>query len=127
MSKLLAILAFIVAPLSAEVLSWQDVEFLDKAVETGKMTKRDGMLHLDRDTGVVAFTSENKVYTTVLTERISRATYEDKNDRKLTLEYRDARDRVRTAEFKLKGGNRENILTAVSSETNGKLEKITKK
>ena len=127
MRRLLTLVALILTPLSAEIISWQDVDFFDRTAETGKVNKRDGMLHLDRDTGVVVFTSENRVYAAILTERLERSTYDDKDDRKLTLQYRDARDRIRTAEFKLKGGNRDNILAALISETNGKLEKINSK
>lgn len=126
MTKIL-LAAVLALSASAEVLNWQDVEFYDRNIESGKVKKMDGMFHLDRDTGVIAFTSDNRVYNTIPSSRVDRIVYNDKDDRKLTITYRDARDRNRTAEFKLKGGNRENILSALASETNGRLERVAKK
>lgn len=110
----------------AEIASFEDVEFHDKNIETGKVKDRDGMFHLDRDTGVFAFTSENRLWVTIPGSRIVSVTYDDKNDRNLLIRYDDARGRAREASFKLKGGNRENILNAVNSETDNKLVRIKK-
>ncbi|MCC7153466.1 MAG: hypothetical protein IT161_02765 [Bryobacterales bacterium] len=125
--KLLLACILLALPAAANVLSFEDVEYHDKDIENGKVKNRDGMFHLDRDTGVIVFTSENRVYLTILGRTISSATYDDKKDRNLVLVYTDARDRRREASFKLKGGNRENILNAINSETDNKLVRVTKK
>jgi hypothetical protein len=111
----------------AEIVSFEDVEYYDKRIEDGQVNKRDGMFHLDRDTGVIAFTSENRVWLTIASQRITSVTYDDKHDRRLVILYNDARDRTREAAFKLKGGNRENILNLINSETENKLVRVTKK
>lgn len=125
--KLLLAVSLIALPAFADILSFEDVEYHDKNIESGKVKNRDGMIHLDRDTGVIVFTSENRVMLTILGRSISGATYDDKKDRNLMITYSDARDRRREASFKLKGGNRENILTAINSETDNKLVRVSKK
>lgn len=127
MNKLLAALCFVAIPSLAEIVGFQDVEYFDKNVETGKSKKYDGMLSLDRDNGVFVFTSENRVHVTVPSSRITGLTYNDKDDRRLSIDYRDARDKVWKIEFKLKGGNRENILGVFNAETNNKLVRVGKK
>jgi len=111
----------------AEIASFEDVEFHDKNIENGKVKNRDGMFHLDRDTGVIVFTSENRVLVTIPSRRITSVTYDDKKDRSLVILYNDARERQREASFKLKSGNRENILNVINSETDNKLVRISKK
>ena len=123
---LLAAIALAV-PALAEIASFEDVEFHDKNIETGKVKNRDGMFHLDRDTGVIAFTAENRVLVTIPSRRITSVTYDDKKDRTLVILYNDARERQREASFKLKSGNRENILNVINSETDNKLVRISKK
>ena len=123
---LLAAIALAV-PALAEIASFEDVEFHDKNIENGKVKNRDGMFHLDRDTGVIAFTAENRVLVTIPSRRITSVTYDDKKDRSLVILYNDARERQREASFKLKSGNRENILNVINSETDNKLVRISKK
>jgi|SoiMethySBSTD1v2_1073268.scaffolds.fasta_scaffold78594_2 hypothetical protein len=123
---LLAAIALAV-PALAEIASFEDVEFHDKNIENGKVKNRDGMFHLDRDTGVIVFTSENRVLVTIPSRRITSVTYDDKKDRSLVILYNDARERQREASFKLKSGNRENILNVINSETDNKLVRISKK
>lgn len=123
---LLAALLFVV-PTFAELVEFKDVEFRDRNIESGKVKDRDGRLYLDRDSGVFVFLSENEVWLTIPGSRITGATYDDKNDRTLVITYSDARSRSRDASFKLKGGNRENILSVVNSETQNKLVRIQKK
>ena len=123
---LLAAIALAV-PALAEIASFEDVEFHDKNIENGKVKNRDGMFHLDRDTGVIVFTSENRVLVTIPSRRITSVTYDDKKDRTLVILYNDARERQREASFKLKSGNRENILNVINSETDNKLVRISKK
>ena len=125
--RLLLTAAALALPALAEIASFENVEFRDKNIETGKVKNRDGMFHLDRDTGVMAFTSENRVWVTIPSRRITSVTYDDKRDRSLVILYSDARDRQREASFKLKGGNRENILGVINAETENKLVRITKK
>ena len=125
--RLLVAAAVMAVPTLAEIVSFEDVEYHDKNIESGKVKNRDGMFHLDRDTGVIAFTSENRVWVTILSRRITGVTYDDKHDRSLVFKYNDARERQREAAFKLKGGNRENILSVVNSETESKLVRISKK
>lgn len=125
--KLLLACILLALPAAANVLSFEDVEYHDKDIENGKVKNRDGMFHLDRDTGVIVFTSENRVYLTILSRTISSVTYDDKKDHNLLIVYSDARDRRREASFKLKGSNRENILNAINSETDNKLVRVTKK
>ena len=114
-------------PAFAEIASFQDVEYHDKNISDGKVKDRDGRLHLDRDTGVIAFTSDNIVWVTILSQRVTGLSYDDKNDRNLKIQFTDSRDRQREASFKLKGGNRENILNVLNSETQNKLVRISKK
>lgn len=127
LTKFLLSALLLSAPALAEIAEFKEVEYHDKAIESGKVKNRDGRLILDRDTGVFVFLSENEVWLTIPSYRITNATYDDKNDRNLVLFYNDARDRQREASFKLKGGNRENILTVVNSETQNKLQRIQKK
>jgi hypothetical protein len=124
---LLLAAALFALPAGAEIVSFQDVEYLDKNVESGKVEKRDGMFHLDRDTGVIAFTSDNRLLVTIPSNSITNATYDDKKDHTLLIQYSDPRARQREASFKLKGGNRDNILGVVDSETGNKLVRIKKK
>lgn len=114
-------------PTLAEIVSFENVEFQDKNIESGKVKERDGMFHLDRDTGVFGFTADNRLWVTIPSRRITNVTYDDKHDRSLLIRYNDARERMREASFKLKGGNRENILNVINSETENKLVRITKK
>jgi hypothetical protein len=125
--RLLLTAVVLALPALAEIASFEDVEFRDKNIETGKVRNRDGMFHLDRDTGVFVFTAENRVWVTIPSRRITSVTYDDKRDRTLIFMYNDARDRQREASFKLKGGNRENILGVINSETENKLVRISKK
>jgi hypothetical protein len=125
--RLLLTAVVLALPALAEIASFEDVEFRDKNIETGKVRNRDGMFHLDRDTGVFVFTAENRVWVTIPSRRITSVTYDDKRDRTLIFMYNDARDRQREASFKLKGGNRENILGIINSETENKLVRISKK
>jgi hypothetical protein len=125
--RLLLTAVVLALPALAEIASFEDVEFRDKNIETGKVRNRDGMFHLDRDTGVFVFTAENRVWVTIPSRRITSVTYDDKRDRTLIFVYNDARDRQREASFKLKGGNRENILGIINSETENKLVRISKK
>lgn len=111
----------------SDIVGFEDVEYFDRSIESGKVKKRDGMLSIDRETGVIAFTSENRLWVSITSNRVTQCTYDDKDDRKLVVQYSDARERTRTAEFKLKGGNRENILQVLASETQGKLQRIIKK
>ena len=110
----------------AEIASFEDVEFHDKNIESGKVKDRDGMFHLDRDTGIFAFTADNRLWVTIPGNRVTGVTYEEKKDRNLVIRYTDARGRAREASFKLKGGNRENILSVINSETDNKLVRIGK-
>ena len=114
-------------PAIAEIVSFEDVEYHEKNIENGKTKDRDGMIYLDRDTGIIVFTSENRVWLTLSSRRITNLTYDDKHDRNLVVTFNDARERLREASFKLKGGNRENILNLINSETGNKLVRITKK
>lgn len=127
LAKLLLSALILSVPALAEIVEFKDVEYHDKAIDSGKVKNRDGRFLLDRDTGVFVFLSENEVWLTLPSNRITSATYDDKNDRNLVLIYQDARQRNREASFKLKGGNRENILSVVNSETQNKLVRITKK
>ena len=124
--KFLLAALLLCAPAFAELVEFRDVEYRDKNIESGKVKDRDGRLYLDRDSGVFVFLSENEVWLTLPGSRITGATY-DENDRTLVITYSDARQRSREASFKLKGGNRENILTVVNSETQNKLVRIQKK
>lgn len=125
--KLLLSALLLSVPALAELVEFKDVEYRDKNIESGKVKDRDGRLYLDRDSGVFVFLSENEIWLTLPSNRITSATYDDKNDRTLMLMYNDARQRTREASFKLKGSNRENILNVVNSETQNKLVRITKK
>jgi hypothetical protein len=125
--RLLFIAAVLAVPTFAEIVSFENVEYHDKDIESGKVKNRDGMLHLDRDTGVFVFTAENRVWVTIPSRRITNVTYNDKNDRQLLISYNDARERQREGSFKLKGGNRENILSVVNSETENKVVRVGKK
>ena len=125
--KFLLVALFLCAPAFAELVEFRDVEYRDKNIESGKVKDRDGRLYLDRDSGVFVFLSENEVWLTLPGSRITGATYDDKNDRTLVITYSDARQRSREASFKLKGGNRENILNVINSETQNKLVRIQKK
>lgn len=127
LSRILLGVAALSLPAIAEIVSFEDVEYHDKNVENGKITKRDGMFHLDRDTGIIVFTADNRVWLTASSRRITNVTYDDKHDRSLIVTFNDARERLREASFKLKGGNRENILNLLNSETGNKLVRITKK
>jgi hypothetical protein len=126
-SKFLFTALLLCAPAFAEIVEFKDIEYRDKSIETGKVKDRDGRLYLDRDSGVFVFLSENQIWLTLPSYRVTSATYDDKSDRSLVLKYNDARDRQREASFKLKGGNRENILNVVNSETQNKLVRIQKK
>ncbi len=125
--RLLLAAVALAVPSLAEIASFENVEFRDKNIESGKVKNRDGMFHLDRDTGVIAFTSENRIWVTIPSRRITSVTYDDKKDRTLVILYNDARERQREASFKLKGGNRENILNEINAETDNKLVRIGKK
>lgn len=125
--KLLLAALLLCVPTFAELVEFKDVEFRDRNIESGKVKDRDGRLYLDRDSGVFVFLSENEIWLTIPGSRITGATYDDKNDRTLVITYSDARSRSREASFKLKGGNRENILSVVNSETQNKLVRIQKK
>lgn len=125
--RLLLAAVALAVPSLAEIASFENVEFRDKNIESGKVKNRDGMFHLDRDTGVIAFTAENRIWVTIPSRRITSVTYDDKKDRSLVILYNDARERQREASFKLKGGNRENILNEINAETDNKLVRIGKK
>jgi hypothetical protein len=125
--KLLLAALLLSTPMVAEIVEFKDVEYRDKNIESGKVKDRDGRLYLDRDSGVFVFLSENEVWLTILGTRITAATYDDKNNRTLVLMYHDARERQREASFKLKGGNRENIVNVVNSETQNKLVRVQPK
>jgi hypothetical protein len=114
-------------PMVAEIVNFEDVEYRDKNIESGKVKNRDGRFYLDRDSSVFVFLSENQIWLTIPSSRITSATYDDKNDRTLVIMYEDLRQRSREASFKLKGGNRENILNVVNSETQNKLVRVQKK
>lgn len=125
--RLLLAAATLAVPALADVVGFENVEYHDKNIESGKVKNRDGMFHLDRDTGVFVFTADNRVWVTIPSRRVTSVTYDDKKDRTLIFFYNDARERQREASFKLKGGNRENILNVVNSETENKLVRVMKK
>ena len=124
--RLLLIAAALPCFVPAEIVSFENVEFHDKNLESGKVKDRDGMFNVDRDTGVFAFTSENRLCIAIPASRVTGVTYDEKSSRNLLIRYADERGRPREASFKLKGRNRDNNLNVINSETDNKLVRVKK-
>jgi hypothetical protein len=121
-------LSFLVLPLCGQdVSNFKDVEMYVHKDPNDKPKKADGMLNLDRSGGVLAFTQDNKVLKAVAYDRIERFTYTTKGDRILTVYCKTVAGQGEFIDFKLKGGNRDTIVSTLEAQTNHRAERIEKK
>jgi hypothetical protein len=109
----------------AQILSFRDVKFDYVSKEDGKTKRADGMIHLDKDARVVSFGSENRVLTNIRYEDIQAITYyEDPKELQIRFDSGGAGD---VANFKLDGGNRNDILSRLEIQTGKSIARTKKK
>jgi hypothetical protein len=123
MRTFLFFLLAVAAP--AQILSFRDVKFDNVSKEDGKTKRADGMIHLDKDARIVSFSSDNRVLTNIRYEDIEAVTYyEDPKQLEIRFNSGGAGD---IANFKLEGGNRNDILSRLEIQTGKSITRAKKK
>jgi len=105
-------------------LSFKDVEYAWVDPEKGKSQQADGMLHIDQSAGVVSFSSENRVKVHIRTDTIDSMSYNPKGEA-LEIRYHTGVGGA-VAKFKLKGGNRDDIMSRLATLSGKSLMRMGK-
>ncbi len=113
--KLALLAAFSISFLSAEITNFADVKHDYVPSDSGKVEKKDGMLHIDTGERVLSFSSDNRVLVNIRYERIREVVYQRNNDHLLTIYFRSGGLRD-SARFRLDGSNRDEILRRLSTQ-----------
>jgi hypothetical protein len=118
------------APIWAQVVEFKDVVLLYSKKPGDKPKDKDGVLYLDRTSGVISFAKEGKkqpVLTSIVAKEITGITYFTKGKHRLKIDFNTAAGRKDFAQMYLKGGNRDKIVLAIEDLTGLRAARVNEK
>jgi hypothetical protein len=124
MNRRLLLTVFIAVAAFARVTSFKDVKCVYRENPKDDPGKADGMLHFDPTEKVMSFSSDNRVLVNIRYDGVTKITYQQKSGKLMTVYFTDTRGESRFAQFYLDGGNRDNILATVESQTGQPVQRL---